>query len=165
VMSHVKQYFNSASPYKLVFTTTLHMNKRLCQNTIHTYLLERSYAGWYFYAAPRQTLSDKMEKGGFKKLKQEDFSYHYYMATKIDAKHFGRPASPTLTHMATLLFGVLVNPNLVAMALYTVRGEWMWQFSNKSNVFDASCKTCVFEHDPSKRPTTLFWSLNQYSEV
>lgn len=161
IMSHVKQYYSPESKYKLLFNTTLHMNRKICKNRLNTYLLERAYGGWYFYDEPNETLSDKIVKGGFKKLKQDDYTYHYYMVTKIDPNHFGCPAEPNFYNMMALFFGVLVNPNLVAMSLYTLRGEWMWQFDNKSHLFDEPCKKCTFEHDRSKRPTTLLWSLNQ----
>ena len=162
VMSHVKQYYLPNSKYKLVFNTTLHMNKKLCQNTVNCYLIERSYGGWYFYDDPPNTLSDKIEKGGFKKLKQDDMSYHYYMASKIDSNHFGCPSKPQFYNTMALLFGVLINPQMMVLSLYGLRGEWMWQFDNKLHLFDETCKTCTFEHDRSKRPTTLLWSLNKY---
>jgi cyclopropane fatty-acyl-phospholipid synthase-like methyltransferase len=161
IMSHVKQYYRPDSSYKLLFNTTLHMNRNICKDTLNSYLIERAYGGWYFYDEPNETLSDKIEKSRFKKLKQEDYTYHYYMATKIDPKHFGCPAELNFYNILTLLCGSLVNPNLVAMALYTLRGEWMWQFDNKLHLFDEPCNTCSFEHNRSKRPTTLLWSLNK----
>ena len=161
IMSHVKQYYQPESKYKLLFNTTLHMNRKICKDKLNTYLLERAYGGWYFYDEPKQTLSDKIEGIGFKKLKQDDFTYHYYMVTKIDPNHFGCPAEPNFYNIMALFFGIFINPNLIAMSLYTLTGIWMWQFDNKSHLFDEPCKKCTFEYDRSKRPTTLLWSLNK----
>ena len=160
IMSHVKQYYSADSNYKLLFNTTLHMNKQICKDTLNVYIIERTYGGWYFYDEPKQTLSDKIESIGFKKTEQEDFTYHYYMATKIDPSHFGNPSKPSFYHVSGLIFGLFMNPNLVAMALYSMRGEWMWQFDNKIHTFDAACETCTLA-ERSKRPTTLLWSLNK----
>jgi cyclopropane fatty-acyl-phospholipid synthase-like methyltransferase len=160
IMSYVKHYYKEDSPYKLLFTATLHMNKKICENTLNAYLVERAYGGWYFYDEIDETLSDKIKSIGFSKIKQEDFSYHYYMASKIDQTHFGRPMNPTIYNMFGLLFGIFINPNIIAMVLYTLRGEWMWQFDNKSHYFDRSCQSCSFvERDI--RPTTLLWSVNK----
>jgi cyclopropane fatty-acyl-phospholipid synthase-like methyltransferase len=161
IMNHLKKYYREESKYKMIFTAVLHMNRDICKDKLNTYLLERAYGGWYFYDEPNQTISDKIEKVGFKKLKQDDFTYHYYMATKIDPHHFGCPAYPNFYNMAALFFGIFINPNLIAMSLYTLRGEWMWQFDNKLHLFDEACNNCTFEHDKTKRPTTLLWSLNK----
>ena len=160
VMSHVKQYYDNNSNYKLLFNTTLHMNKDICKGRLDTYLIERAYGGWYFYDEPHQTLSDKIESIGFKKIEQEDFTYHYYMASKIDPTHFGTPSSPSMLRVLALLLGLFINPNLCAMSLYCLRGEWMWQFDNKTHTFDETCTTCSFA-ERSKRPTTLLWSVNK----
>jgi len=160
IMSHVKQYYRPDSKYKLEFHATLHMNRTVCKDTINAYLVERAYGGWYFYDEPGETLSDKIESIGFEKLKQDDYTYHYYMASKIDPTHFGTPAKLSIYYILTLLFGIFINPNLIAMALYNLRGEWMWQFDNKVHYFDDTCETCsIIER--SKRPTTLLWNLNK----
>lgn len=160
VMSHVKQYYKPDSSYKLLFNTTLHMNKKVCKDTINAYFVERAYGGWYFYDEQGETLSDKIESIGFEKIKQDDFTYHYYMASKIDPSHFGSPAKLGVYHILTLLVGIFINPNLFVMALYTLRGEWMWQFDNKIHYFDETCETCsIIER--SERPTTLLWSVNK----
>lgn len=160
VMSHVKQYYDKNSNYKLLFNTTLHMNKTICNGRLNTYIMERAYGGWYFYDEPRQTLSDKIESIGFKKLEQEDFTYHYYMASKIDPSHFGSPSKPNMYNIPALIFGLIMNPNLCIMSLYALRGVWMWQFDNKSHTFDELCNTCSFA-ERSNRPTTLLWSVNK----
>ena len=162
VMSHVKQYYDPKSNHKLLFNTTLHMNKNICKGKLNTYIMERAYGGWYFYDEPNQTLSDKIESIGFKKLEQEDFTYHYYMVSKIDHSHFGVPSKPNIYNMGALLFGPLINPNLCAMSLYTLRGEWMWQFDNKPHTFHEACNTCSFVKR-TERPTTLLWSVNKLS--
>jgi hypothetical protein len=41
-----------------------------------------------------------------------------------------------------------------------MRGEWMWQFDNKTHLFDSACKTCSLL-ERANRPTTLLWSLNK----
>jgi cyclopropane fatty-acyl-phospholipid synthase-like methyltransferase len=161
VMRHIKQYYKPKSNYKLLFNTTLHMNREICKDTFNCYLLERAFGGWYFYDEPNQTLSDKIQGIGFKKLKQEDFTYHYYMASKIDSNHFGCPTYPNFYNITCVFFGIFINPTLIEMSLYTLLGEWMWQFDNKSHMFDEPCKNCTFEYDRSKRPTTLLWSLNK----
>jgi len=160
VMSYVEHYYKEDSPYKLVFTTTIHINRNLCKDTLGAYLVERSYGGWYFYDEKGKTLSDIISSIGFKNIKQEDFSYHYYMASKIDQTHFGRPMNPNIYNMSALLFGIFVNPNILAMALYTLRGEWMWQFDNKTHIFDRKCTTCTFV-ERSIRPTTTLWIVNK----
>jgi len=164
VMSHVKQYYKPDSKYKLLFNTTLHMNKKICEETLNSYIVERAYGGWYFYDEPGQTLSDKIESIGFDKIKQDDFTYHYYMASKIDPSHFGAPSKLSIYYILVLLFGIFINPNLIAMAFYNLRGEWMWQFDNKIHYFDEKCETCSFI-ERSKRPTTLLWSVNKLNYV
>jgi cyclopropane fatty-acyl-phospholipid synthase-like methyltransferase len=163
ITKHLKQYYRPDSDYKLLFTTTLHMNREVCKDKVNTYLLERAYGGWYFYDEPRETVADKIESIGFKKIKQDDFTYHYYMVTKIDPSHFGCPAKPNLYNVLAVSLGILVNAHLIPMSLYTLRGEWMWQFDNQLHLFDELCKNCTFEHDRSKRPTTLLWSVNKLS--
>jgi len=160
MFSHLKQYFRPESNYKLVFTTTIHMNKQLCNNTSHAYILERAYGGWYFYESANETVADKAQQAGLRKIKNEDFTYHYFLATKLDASHFGNPGEPNIYNCSSLLFGVLINPFLFFMGLYSLRGEWMWQFDNKLH-FDESCNSCTFLTDRTKRPTTLLWSLNK----
>jgi cyclopropane fatty-acyl-phospholipid synthase-like methyltransferase len=163
MFSHLKKYFRPDSTYKLVFTTTIHMNKQLCKNTSHAYILERAYGGWYFYESANETVADKAQQVGFRKLKNEDFTYHYFLATKIDPSHFGNPGEPNLYNISAILFGLLINPSLFFMSLYTLRGEWMWQFDNQFH-FDENCNSCTFVTDRSKRPTTLLWSLNKLDE-
>jgi len=159
MVSHLKQYYDPESNYKLLFTTTIHMNETICKNRLSTYILERAYGGWYFYES-KNTVADKVQQSGLRLLKNEDFTYHYYLATKIDRSHFGNPGEPNLYNIPSLLFGLLINPSFLFMALYTLRGEWMWQFDNQLH-FDESCNSCSFESNRSKRPTTLLWSLNQ----
>ena len=160
VMTHVKQYYDLQSNYKLLFTTDLHMNKKICKDTINAYIVERAYGGWYFYEEPNETIGDKVESIGFEKIYQNDFTYHYYMATIIDPSHFGCPAKPNIYNIASILFGILINPQLIVMSLYTLRGEWMWQFDNKTHFYDELCETCTLV-DRKKRPTTLLWSVNK----
>lgn len=160
IMSHVKQYYKPDSTYKLLFSTTLHMNKKVCKDTLNSYIVERAYGGWYFYDEPGQTHFDKIESIGFHKVKQDDFTYHYYMATKIDPTHFGCPSKPSIYNMLVLFFGIFINPNLIAMALYSLRGEWMWQFDDKVHYFDEKCETCSIV-ERSVRPTTLLWTLSK----
>jgi cyclopropane fatty-acyl-phospholipid synthase-like methyltransferase len=161
-ISYAKQYYHPDSTYKLLFNTTLHMNKKVCEGTLNAYFVERAYGGWYFYDEPGQTISDKMESIGFEKLKQDDFTYHYYMASKIDPSHFGSPAKLSAYYVLALLFGVFINPNIIAMALYNLRGEWMWQFDNKLHYFDTDCESCSIV-ERSVRPTTLLWGLCKYN--
>jgi len=160
IMSHVKEYYNPKTNYKLLFNTTLHVNKNICKNTVNAYILERAYGGWYFYDEPNETLSDKIESIGFKKIEQDDFTYHYYMATKIDPKHFGCPSKPNIYNIFAIIFGIFINPNIIVMSLYTLRGEWMWQFDNKPHFYDEKCETCTIV-DRENRPTTLLWSVNK----
>ena len=164
IMSHVKQYYRPNSNYKLLFNTTLHMNKKICEGTLDVYILERAYGGWYFYDAPNQTLSDKIETIGFKKVDQEDFTYHYYMASKIDPTHFGNPSHPNMYNISAILFGSLINPSFIFMGLYSLRGQWMWQFDNKHHTYDQSCNTCTFV-ERSNRPVTLLWSVNKLNRI
>ena len=164
IMSYVKQYYAPDSKYKLLFNTTLHMNKKICENTLNAYIVERAYGGWYFYDEPGKTIVDNIKSIGFNNLKCEDFTYHYYMATKIDITHFGRPAKPNIYNMLVLLFAIFINPNLLAMSLYTLRGEWMWQFDNKNHYFDRYCNTCSFV-ERSIRPTTLLWCVSKLEDT
>lgn len=160
VMNYVKRYYKDGSPYKLLFNTTLHMNKKVCKDTLNAYLLERAYGGWYFYDELGETLSDKITSIGFNKIKQADFTYHYYMVSKIDETHFGRPVNLNIYNMCGLVFGIFINPNIIAMVLYSLRGEWMWQFDNKPHTFDVKAITCTFA-ERSIRPTSLLWSVNK----
>ena len=163
VMSYVKQYYNPDSTYKLLFGATLHMNKKVCEGTLNAYFVERAYGGWYFYDEPGETLFDKIKSIGFNKIKQDDFTYHYYIASKIDSTHFGAPAKLSVYYVLALLFGIFVNPNIIAMAVYNLAGEWMWQFDDKLHWFDESCDTCSIV-ERSVRPTTLLWTMSKLEE-
>jgi hypothetical protein len=66
--------------------------------------------------------------------------------------------------MCGLLFGIFINPNIIAMVLYTLRGEWMWQFDNKYHLFDDKCQSCTFA-ERSIRPTSLLWSVNKLIDI
>jgi hypothetical protein len=136
------------------------MNKKVCKDTLNAYLVERAYGGWYFYDELGETLSDKITNIGFSKIRQDDFTYHYYMASKIDETHFGRPINPNIYNMCGLVFGIFINPNIIAMVLYSLRGEWMWQFDNKPHTFDVKAITCTFA-ERSIRPTSLLWNVNK----
>jgi SAM-dependent methyltransferase len=164
-MSHVKEYYKPDSRYKLLFNTTLHLNKKVVKDTLDIYILERAYGGWCFNYESGQTLSDKIETVGFNKIKQDDFTYHYYMASRIDPTHFGVPSKPDVYLMAIILFGVFINPHLIAMAIYTLRGEWMWMFDNKSHYFDNTCASCSYIEERSKRPATLLWTVNKLNDA
>jgi hypothetical protein len=125
---------------------------------LNVYLLERAYAGWYFYDKPDQRLSDLIQ--GFDQIYSRDMTYHYYIASKIDPTHFGVPKNFDFYSLICLIGGFFVNPHICAMLLYTLTGQWMWQFDGKIHT-NTSCEDCDFEFDRSKRPTTLIWSLNK----
>lgn len=165
MMSHVKQYYRPDSTYKLLFSTTLHMNKKIAKDTIDAYIIERAYGGWCFNEEPGQTHFDKIVSIGFKKIKQDDFTYHYYMASKIDPTHFGVPSKPSLYTISLLLFGIFINPHLIAMTIYTLRGSWMWMFDNKTHYFDDTCNTCSFIKERSERPLTLLWTVSKLNDA
>ena len=152
-----KQYYKYESIYKYFFNTTLHFNPKYC-GTIDAYLIERTYAGWYFYDRPGETIGDLIE--GFETIYNIDMTYHYYAATKIDAKHFGTPRNLDLYSILYFIGGFFINPQICAMILYGLRGEWMWQFDGKTHR-DELCSDCEFEFDRTIRPTTLIWSLNK----
>jgi 2-polyprenyl-3-methyl-5-hydroxy-6-metoxy-1,4-benzoquinol methylase len=157
IINNFKQYYKTDSEYKYFFNTTLHINKKYC-DTINVYLLERAYAGWYFYDKPGERIGDLIQ--GFDEIYSIDMTYHYYAATKIDPKHFGVPRPLDLYSILCVIGGFFVNPHISAMLLYTLRGEWMWQFDGEIHM-DDSCDDCNFEENRENRPTTLIWSLNK----
>jgi cyclopropane fatty-acyl-phospholipid synthase-like methyltransferase len=161
IFTHCKQYYKPTSPYKYVFTTTLHMNKNVC-NTLDVYIIERAYSGWYFYDEPGKRLGEQIEKYGFKqkKIKNDDYTYHYYLASKIDPLHFGLPGDINLTKTLVAFSSIFVNPQLLAMVIYVIAGKWMWQFDGKSH-YGQSCLDCEFNKDRKTRPTTLIWTFNK----
>jgi 2-polyprenyl-3-methyl-5-hydroxy-6-metoxy-1,4-benzoquinol methylase len=161
IFTHCKQYYKPTSPYKYMFSTTLHMNPRVC-NSLDVYILERAYSGWYFYDEPGKRLGEKIEKYGFKqkKIQNDDYTYHYYLASKVDPSHFGLPANMNLEKILAALSSFFINPQIFAMILYTNSGKWMWQFDGKSHYSEA-CLDCDFDKNRKSRPTTLIWSFNK----
>ncbi len=159
IMEYFKQYFKTDSKYKYFFNTTLHLNPKMC-GTIDAYLIERSYAGWYFYDKEEETLGDLIKINGFKQIYNKDFTYHYYLASKVDPDHFGNPRTLDLYSIFLLFGSIFVNPQITAMLFYGLRGEWMWQFDGKQHYCE-TCYDCDFEDDRDERPTTLIWNLNK----
>ena len=156
-----KQYYKPNSPYKYVFTTTIHMNKNVC-DTFSLYIIERAYSGWYFYDEPGKTLGEQIEKYGYKqkRIQNDDFTYHYYMASKIDPSHFGLPGNIDLKKSLVALSSMFINPQLLAMVIYTITGKWMWQFDGKDH-YGIECLDCDFDKNRKTRPTTLIWTFNK----
>lgn len=157
MMEYFKQYYKENSKYKYFFNATLHFNPKFC-NTLNAYFMERAYGGWYFYDKPGERIGDLIE--GFHEIYSRDMTYHYYAVTKIDPKHFGTPRSLDLYSIICMIGSFFINPHICAMLLYTLRGEWMWQFDGKIHT-NESCDDCDFEYDRDNRPTTLIWSLNK----
>jgi len=155
--NHFKKYYKSDSEYKYFFNTTLHFNPKF-SGTLNAYILERAYGGWYFYDKSGERIGDLIQ--GFDEIYSIDMTFHYYAVTKIDPKHFGVPRNLDLYSILSTVGGFFVNPQLSAMLLYTLRGEWMWQFDGKIHT-DESCDDCDFETNRELRPTSLIWSLNK----
>lgn len=159
MMSHIKQYYKKDSEYKYLICDDLHINRKFAK-TIDAYIIERTYGGWYFYDEPGETISDLIKKDGFQELYVYDITYHYYLATIVDKKHFGNPRNTDLYSIFLFICGFFVNPQISAMILYGLRGDWMWQFDGKTHT-DDTCSDCNFEYDRSNRPTTLLWSVSK----
>ena len=159
MMGHIKQYYKPRSDYKYLVCDLLHINKKYL-NTIDSYILERTYAGWYFYDEPGETFSELIKKDNFQELYVYDVTYHYYLATKVDKTHFGNPRNTDLYSIFLFICGFFVNPQISAMIIYGLRGEWMWQFDGKTHS-DDTCRDCNFEYNRSNRPTTLLWSVSK----
>ena len=159
MMGHFKQYYKKDSEYKFLFNTTLHMNKKYCNDPI-MYMNERCGGSWYFYDDPNNRIGKLIEKDGFKELYNKDYTYHYYMATKIDSTHFGNPSKLNIIYLLVIIFGIFSNPQIIIIVMCALNGNWMWQFDGKLHT-KGKCDDCDFEFDRSKRPTTLIWSLNK----
>ena len=157
--SHFKKYYKEDSEYKYLFNTTLHMNKNYCNDPI-IYINERCGGTWYFYDDPNNRIGKLIEKDGFKELYGKDYTYHYYMATKIDKTHFGEPGKLNLIYLLIIIFGIFVNPFVLICVFCVINGCWMWQFDGKLHT-KGNSDDCAFEFDRTKRPTTLIWSLNK----
>jgi cyclopropane fatty-acyl-phospholipid synthase-like methyltransferase len=164
IFTHCKQYYKPNSPYKYVFNTTIHVNKSVC-NTFNVYIIERAYSGWYFYDEPGKRLGEQIEKYGYKqkKIQTDDYTYHYYLASKVDQSHFGLPANIDLKKMVAGVSSIFINPQILAMVFYTVSGKWMWQFDGK-NHYGEKCIDCIFDNNRKTRPTTLIWTFNKLIE-
>ena len=156
-----KQYYKPTSPYKYVFTTTVHMNPRIC-NTFNIYMIERAYSGWYFYDEPGKRVGEQIEKYGYKqkKIQTDDYTYHYYLASKIDPSHFGLPGNINLEKILVGISSLFINPQILAMLIYTIAGKWMWQFDGKDH-YGQACLDCDYDKNRKTRPTTLIWSFNK----
>lgn len=164
IFTHCKKYYKPNSPYKYIFTTTLHVNKNVC-NTFNVYIIERSYSGWYFYDEPGKTVGEQIEKYGYKqkKIQNDDYTYHYYVASKVDKLHFGLPANVDLQKILAGISSIFINPQILAMIIYTTTGKWMWQFDGK-NHYGEKCIDCDFDNNRKTRPTTLIWTFNKLIE-
>ncbi len=162
ILNHCKSYFKEDSKYKYIYGTTLHLNPKYC-NTINSYIIERAYGGWYHLDSDNQRLFEKAQEDDYTLIKNDDMSWHYYMASISDEDHFGNPDKIKFPHIASILFGLLINPFMLFMSLYTITGQWMWQFDGKSHTAYEDKKYMKFEEDINVRPTTTWWYLLKYN--
>lgn len=162
ILNHCKSYFKGDSKYKYIYGTTLHLNPIYC-NTINTYIIERAYGGWYHLDSNNQRLFEKAQNEDYTLLMSDDMSWHYYMASIADEDHFGNPDKIKLSNLASILFGIFVNPFLVYMSIYTITGQWMWQFDGKNHTAYEDRNNMNFEEDINKRPTTTWWFLLKHN--
>ena len=134
-------------------------------NLFNVYIIERAYSGWYFYDEPGKRLGEQIEKYGYKqkKIQTDDYTYHYYLASKVDQYHFGLPANIDLKKISAALSSLFVNPQILAMILYNTTGKWMWQFDGKLH-YGQACLDCNFDNNRKTRPTTLIWTFNKLVE-
>lgn len=156
VFGHFKRYLKRASPFRTVLCTTLHINPRFC-SAFNSYLMERAYGGWYHIDAPGQRMPDKLGQEGFRLEEVRDTTVHYYLASASDDTHFGVPGCVTFNHVMLSLLAPLVNPQCLALVLYTLRGVWMWQFDGSAHYCNDPPAKMQFVRDHAKRPATLYW--------
>ncbi len=162
MIEYFKQYYKKDSKYKYFFNTTLHLNPKMC-GSLDAYIIERTYAGWYFYDKLGYRLGDLIEKNNFKQIYNKDFTYHYYLASKVDPDHFGNPRTFDLQSLILLIGSIFVNLQITAMIIYGLRGEWMWQFDGKQHNSD-TCYDCNYVDNRNERPVTLLWNLSKLDE-
>lgn len=162
MMEYFKLYYKKDSEYKYFFNTTLHLNPKMC-GTLDAYIIERTYAGWYFYDVNGERLGDLLINNNFKQIYNKDFTYHYYLASKVDPNHFGNPRTLDLMSIIMLFSSIFINPQITSMIIYGLRGEWMWQFDGKQHNSD-TCYDCDFVFNRNERPTTLLWNLSKLNE-
>ena len=110
-----------------------------------------------------QRLFEKAQNEDYTLLMSDDMSWHYYMASIADEDHFGNPDKIKLSNLASILFGIFVNPFLVYMSIYTITGQWMWQFDGKNHTAYEDRNNMNFEEDINKRPTTTWWFLLKHN--
>jgi len=157
IIDHFKKYYKPDSNYKYLFNSTIHVNPNFC-NSFDLYLLERIYGGWYFYDKPGKTISDSME--GFNQIYNRDLTYHYYIPSKVDSRHFGNPRKMSIYSIICIMAGFIINPQISGIIIYGLLGEWMWQFDGKHHT-KGTCIDCNFEFNKEKRPISLLWFLNK----
>ena len=151
-------YFKKDSPYRYLFSSTLHLNPRFC-GTSELNTLERAFGGAYQFNSLGDRLRDISELYGYQTMYSRDMTYHYYMSSIVGKNHFGRPMELSSERILVGIPGCLfIHPSIYFMIMYGYQGLWMWQFDGKRHLYNDGMDTCHLL-DSDQRPATLWWDI------
>ena len=151
-------YFKPESSFRLLFSSTLHLNPRFC-GTPELNMLERAFGGAYQFDVSGDRLSDIANYQGYDTTYTKDMTYHYYMSSIVSKTHFGRPTAMN-SEKAILVApaSIFIQPSIYHMLMYGYYGLWMWQFDGKRHLEREGIDTCKILHR-DERPATLWWDV------
>lgn len=151
-------YFKKNSPYRYLFSSTLHLNPQFC-GTWELNTLERAFGGAYQFNSLGDRLRDISEAYGYETIYSRDMTYHYYMSSMVGKNHFGRPMKLTSERVLVGVPGCLfIHPSIYFMIMYGYHGLWMWQFDGKPHLYNEGMDTCKLLPQED-RPATLWWDI------
>ena len=160
IFSMYKQYFKAESKQKKILCTVLHQNKKNINDWAMT-VLNRGGASIYFLDDENYNAAYAAKKAGYNVTYWKDYTKHYYMATVLDKKHFGR-SSTFLSQSSIILFILgLLNPYFMYFFWYSTFGCWMYMFDGKYH-FASNPKYTLEEQN--NIPCPLYYGVFELKE-
>jgi SAM-dependent methyltransferase len=158
ILGICRRYFKDTTPYRLLFSSTLHLNPKYC-GTTELNMLERAFGGAYQFDVEGDRLADIANRYGYETTLSRDMTYHYYMSSIVSKTHFGRP-SPMTNEKGLLMAptSLFIQPSIYYMMMYGYYGLWMWQFDGKRHLYREGIDTCQLL-PREERPVTLWWDI------
>jgi SAM-dependent methyltransferase len=163
VLSHVRRYFRPIGEGRknAVFYSGLHINPRFACS-VPAFVLDRTYGGTLQLDAPGFDVVASAKKAGFEGAPafERDSTREYFLATKLNPRHFGDPVSPFAPSAIALMAIGAVYPMAWYMWAYYVFGMWMWMFDGRLHLGGSDRDIdLTFQPVRERRPCTLRWAV------
>lgn len=161
VFSHVRRYFRpiAGGRKNAIFYSGLHINPEFACS-LPAFFLDRTYGGTLQLDAPGFDVVASARKAGFgEPAFERDSTREYFLATKLNPHHFGRPISPAAPSALGLMALGVAYPLAWYMWGYYVFGMWMWMFDGRLHFGGGSEQNLTFQPIRQKRPCTLRWAV------